>query len=199
MIPLLKHKLSLALALFLFTFLGSAQEYSSYDAVLFAKDKILDLRTGMVFTGRLQENYADGKTKAVSLVKNGKLDGTTKTFYPSGQTHFIINYSKGKLDGILTEYFSNGELKFQGEVQGQNRYGGNDLKGFLYAYYEGPIYKNKYKNKGRIQLITGNGLAPFFNAYLPPNEIEGYRVFENKLANYGIFIEDSRENLCPEV
>ncbi|TXC77050.1 toxin-antitoxin system YwqK family antitoxin [Luteibaculum oceani] len=192
-------KLSLVVALVSMGFAnGYAQGALAYDQVMFAKDKILDLRTGLPYSGRLEEKYSNGKLKWVSLVKDGKLIGSTKGFYPSGQTHFILTYEDGDLTGVFTEYFSNGELKFQGDISRQSRYGGNDMRGFLYCYYDGDRYKNKYKGKGRIQLMTANGLSPFFNGHMSPNLIEGYRVFENKMVNYGMFIEDSREIVCPE-
>ena len=188
-----------SLLFFALTLQVSAQSSLSYDGVVFSKNNVIDLSTGMRYTGRLEERYANGKLKAVSLVENGKLVGSSKTFYPSGQTHFIFTYEKGELSGMLTEYFANGEMKFQAEIGNQSRYGGNEVKGFLYCYYGGNEYQNKYKSRGRLELITGNGLSPFFNSYLPPNKVEGYRVFENKLSNYGMLIEDSRDNQCPEV
>ncbi len=187
------------LTLMLLPMLSIAQGARSFESVLFANGKILDLSTGMLFSGRLEEKYGNGKLKAVALVQNGKLQGSAKLFYPTGQTHFILTYQDGELSGMLTEYFANGEMKFQAEIGKQSRYGGNDTKGFLYCYYDGDQYKNKYRNKGRLELITGNGLSPFYNHYLAPNLIEGYRVTENKMANYGLFIEDSRENVCPEM
>ncbi len=174
------------------------EEESPYEVAIFTKDKILDRRSGALFQGRLVEKYPDGKVKWISLVKAGKLDGPSKKFYPTGQTHMILQYEAGELTGVFTEYFLNGELKFQAEVGKQSGCGGNDLKGFLFCYYHNDVYKNKYKNGGRIQLFTGNGLAPFENAFLPPNQIDGYRIMVNKIARNGMFIEDSRDIICPE-
>ncbi len=171
--------------------IGAAQELTS-EQVFFSNGKFYQLDSSL-YSGVVIDRWGSGRAKHSFKVENGLVDGFAKSFYENGQTRSITSYQLGKVKGTYTAYYPNGELKLQGEIGKQCREGGNEILNILYAYYNSSNqYITKVKSKARIVFITNEGLSHFFNEMLPFPQHAGYRIFDNKLADYGIFIEDSR-------
>lgn len=61
-------------------------------------------------TGEMRR-YNNGTLKHSYLLKNGVLDGITRTYYRDGTLKSQKIYKKGKLNGLTSEYYDNGNLK----------------------------------------------------------------------------------------
>jgi hypothetical protein len=61
-------------------------------------------------TGEMRR-YNNGALKHSYLLKNGILDGITKTYYRNGTIKAIKTYKEGKLNGLSSENYENGNPK----------------------------------------------------------------------------------------
>lgn len=140
----------LLLASIIFASLNAQAEEEKYYAIPYdvkcmvkKSDKITycyDLKNTPI-TGEMRR-YDNGLIKHSYLLKNGMLDGMSKTFYRNGNIQIEKNYKKGKLNGLTSEYYENGNLKE--EVS----YINGKKEGVLKQYYEQgtlmsqAVYKN---------------------------------------------------------
>lgn len=72
----------------------------------FLPEKPVDLNTTEIIS-----YYSNGKISARMAMKNGVMDGVTKTFYPNGKTMAEKLFVKGNFEGVYKEFHENGNLK----------------------------------------------------------------------------------------
>jgi len=67
--------------------------------------------------------------------KNGKVDGTIKSYFPGGQLQTEGNYKNGKQDGESKEYYENGKVRFIDTYENRRK-----------------VNRKTYNEKGKLEL-----------------------------------------------
>lgn len=191
-------KIGMVLLFNLCVMLSWAQK-NDFNEVLFEKGYVILKADSQPYTGTLIDHFENGKIHATAKVISGYLVGPAKVFYPNGTLKMQMQYNNGKLCCEIVTFYPNGELKLKAIIGGQRREGGNSVQQVVYGYYDKrEEYVSKFKPKLGFQFLTKEGLSAFENAHVPPHKIDGFRLFDNKIRDLGVFIEDSRELYAPK-
>jgi uncharacterized protein len=114
----------------------------------FLPEKPIDLNTTEIVS-----YYSNGKISARIAMKNGEMDGATKTYYPNGKTFAEKMFLKGNFEGQYKEFHENGNLKELINFHNDEREGKYEL------YFE----NGKKKKEGQDVAGQDEGEWHFYN------------------------------------
>ncbi len=108
--------------------------------------------------GVVSKHYPNGKIKAETRYKKGRIHGTYRSYYADGTLHQEIHYSEGRLNGLFRAYDENSVLFFErnykdGKQVGiENVYYPNGVLHFRDTYRNGvKINKKTYSQTGQLE------------------------------------------------
>jgi antitoxin component YwqK of YwqJK toxin-antitoxin module/Tfp pilus assembly protein PilF len=84
----------------------------------FLPEKPIDLNTREIVCF-----YPDGKISSRMTLKNGELDGVSKSYHPNGKIMSDKMFSNGNLEGVYKNYFENGNLQELVTFKNDERHG----------------------------------------------------------------------------
>jgi antitoxin component YwqK of YwqJK toxin-antitoxin module len=81
------------------------KRYEAHFEIVEIDGKRISQQTG------IETSWDKGKIRSVTLWRNGKREGISKSYYENGGVERVMNYSNGELDGLYRTYYENGQLK----------------------------------------------------------------------------------------
>ncbi|MBN1968830.1 MAG: hypothetical protein JXR48_11840 [Candidatus Delongbacteria bacterium] len=128
------NKTRIVLYVFLFLFFASCSRTLEWSMVKDDGNKIIEVKTNHLFTGKLVKYYDNGKKNLSRSVHNGKYDGLSTVWYNNGNLRGQGYYTDGKRDGEwvfwekdgsieYTRYYKKGERIEPGKKQTGYEYG----------------------------------------------------------------------------
>lgn len=103
----------------------------------------IDPETGKTIIPGQEDEFIAPRSLATKIsYKNGKLDGTFRSFFTNGQLAVELNYIEGKMNGLVTTFYPEGQLR------NERRYNNSKLDGIFRAYDEDGklFFEIEYKN-----------------------------------------------------
>ena len=121
----------------------SSPEPIDADSMLYKKDdKSFLIENDELYSGPAFKLHDNGKLRLELNYKDGKVDGSYKSYYENGELKIESFLMDGKKDGIHKTYYENGQLEQESPYKNDKR------DGFARAYHENgqPKLEGSFKN-----------------------------------------------------